>query len=421
MINRNIDFVKTKEKLNNQELFSVKVENKFIHSAYYPLKEAEKFVESLNLNNKKRIVLYGLGLGYHIYYILNKYPDIEIQVFDLSKDLLTYALEKSVFPINRIVSKENINIIVKEPDKDFYEKFSSALKWCDSFIIFEPALKIIPEEYSEFREVLLEYRAQKITEKNNFKLLQENAEKNETIKNKKKIRDFYIDYNLKDKNVVIVSAGPSLNYVMEELKELKKHKDVFIICVGTALRALINNGVMPDAFCVLDPLHHIYNQIVGLEDIGIPMCFLYTSNHEAALNYRGNKYMFYNHLREDDFMIDCGNSVATAALSLMIKGEPRRVILIGQDLAYIDNKRHVDNTVYGEKHIYNINKTDFLAESVDGGKLYTNKFFYDTKRWIERYIENFKNIEFINCSLGLNIKGFNNFKISEIKENFKNG
>jgi hypothetical protein len=421
MINRNIDFVKTKEKLNDQELFSVKVENKFIHSAYYPLKESEKFVESLNLNNKKRIALYGLGLGYHIYYMINRYPDIEIHVFDLSKDLLSYALEKSVFPINNIVSKENINIAVKEPDKEFYENFIKSIEWCDSFVIYEPALKIIPKEYSEFREVLLEYRAQKITEENNIKLLKENAEKNKTIEDKKKLKDFYMDYNLKDKNVIVVSAGPSLNYAMEELIELKKHSDVFIICVGTALRALINNGITPDAFCVLDPLHHIYNQIVGLEDIGIPMCFLYTSNHEAALNYRGNKYIFYNNLKEDDFMIDCGNSVATAALSLAINGKPKRIVLIGQDLAYIDNKRHVDNTVYGEQHIYNINKNDFLSESVDGSKLYTNKFFYDTKRWIERYVKNFKNIKFINCSLGLNIEGFNNLNVNELKEKIKNG
>ena len=49
---------------------------------------------------------------------------------------------------------------------------------------------------------------------------------------------------------IIVSAGPSLNENIEELKKAKNK--AFIIAVDTAMKPLLRNGIIPDMYAIID-------------------------------------------------------------------------------------------------------------------------------------------------------------------------
>jgi hypothetical protein len=45
-----------------------------LHSAYNPLKESERAVESFNSGRSSLIIVAGVALGYHLRYLKEKYP-----------------------------------------------------------------------------------------------------------------------------------------------------------------------------------------------------------------------------------------------------------------------------------------------------------------------------------------------------------
>jgi spore maturation protein CgeB len=62
-----------------------------IHSLYYPLKETEKNIESF-VSNHKNLVVFGLGLAYHLFKLKDKYPDKQIIVIEPDKSLFNFVL-----------------------------------------------------------------------------------------------------------------------------------------------------------------------------------------------------------------------------------------------------------------------------------------------------------------------------------------
>lgn len=150
---------------------------------------------------------------------------------------------------------------------------------------------------------------------------------------------------------ILVSAGPSLN---KNIKELKKAKGkAFIIAVDTAIKPLLSEGIIPDMFAVVDgrkPLSLVQRE--EAKDIPL-LCNLSASS--VVLEYHTGMKFFYNEgygvsdrilLKQDtDFgSVETGGSVATTAFSLLYKIGLPCIILVGQDLAYTGNKSHADGT-----------------------------------------------------------------------------
>ena len=150
---------------------------------------------------------------------------------------------------------------------------------------------------------------------------------------------------------IVVAAGPSLN---KNIKELKKAKGkAFIIAVDTAIKPLLAEGIIPDMFAIVDgkkPLNLIQKE----EAKKIPLVTTINANSDI-LKYHTGKKFFYDEgivLVEEILMrgkglyggVDTGGSVATNAFSLLYKIGLTRIILVGQDLAFTNNKSHADGT-----------------------------------------------------------------------------
>jgi len=111
--------------------------------------------------------------------------------------------------------------------------------------------------------------------------------------------------------------------------------------------------------------------------------------------------------------VDSGGSVATTILDIAIKMGGNPIILVGQDLAYVDGKNHAQ---YGSHaSIYSPElKNMRRVKGQNGEMLYTSLGLLSYKYWIENRIQKEKRI-FINATEGgAYIEGMKHIKLRDV-------
>lgn len=395
--NRSIEIITTKE-----ENFTLCVDSKFLHSKYYPVKEAEKFIDNNKeiWENKKNIVIYGLGCGYHIISLLSQVDDIcDVYVFDIDEEVIKFVKELGL--LEEIENDKRIKLFLGQDN--FCNKLEEKLRLVQDVLIYKPSVNTIPEEYSQVKNILKSYELSKIGVERFGEVAKENEKANLKLLEIKLISDFLNKFSLENKPIVIVAAGPSLE---KDIKTIFEKRDkILVFAVGRALDILMKNNIVPDMITIIDPVKIVYNQIKDYEDLDIPLCFLSTASRWAVENYKGPKYIFFNkeyEFNKDNIIINTGKSVAVATLDIAIKSKTKNIILCGQDLAFTDNKFHVGDK---EQYIKCINNNYKKVQGVNNKLLNTTSGMLEFKRNIENLIEDNPNIQFINSSNGARIRG----------------
>ena len=186
----------------------------------------------------------------------------------------------------------------------------------------------------------------------NTNLLFSSVKGQNAIRNAKYVVDGYRTLDFcgaipKDVPAIVVAAGPSLNRNIDDLKRAKGR--AFIIAVDTAIKPLLNAGIKPDMFAVVDALKPMeLINIEGAEDIPLLTSAVASS---AVLDFHKGKKVFF---AEGEPLIDimlsthnmefpsipCGGSVATTAFAFAYMIGIETIILVGQDLALTRNKTH---------------------------------------------------------------------------------
>lgn len=154
---------------------------------------------------------------------------------------------------------------------------------------------------------------------------------------------------------IVVAAGPSLNKNIQELKRAKGK--AFIIAVDTAIKPLLQAGIVPDMFAVIDGMKPL--GLVNKEEARKIPLFTTLNAAPEILEYQTGMKFFSNEgyrfaekiLQKSGCktaIVASGGSVATNAFSLLYKIGIDTIILVGQDLAYTNNKSHADGTFHDE-------------------------------------------------------------------------
>ncbi|NFO04371.1 motility associated factor glycosyltransferase family protein [Clostridium botulinum] len=400
-MSRKIEIINTRE--SNPTLL---VNNIFIHSKYYPVKEGKKFIE-LNekfYKNKDVVMIYGLGLGYHIKELLKICKDnCKIYIFDVDKEIIKIADNLGIL---ENIRKDKRVKIFENYSEQFLKDIVNISQLVDDILIYKPSVKLIPNEYMSLKNVLQDYSISKIAVERFSEVMNENYEHNLKLKTPT-LKEFFKSVNVNGETVIIVAAGPSLDYDINTLKTISGKIKIF--SVGRALKTLMENEIKPDMITIIDSQEVVYNQLKGHENLDIPLCFLSTASRWAVANYNGPKYIFYNEENKDDIIINTGKTVALATLDIAIKGGAKEIIFIGQDLGLLDNKSHAGKgNEAAENGMYK------KVLSVNGNMINTNDGYMYFKRQIEKEIEENTNIRFINCSKGARIKGTLEMKLEEV-------
>ncbi|GED14544.1 motility associated factor glycosyltransferase family protein [Aneurinibacillus migulanus] len=393
--------VKDMPLLNGYEILSsreghptAKIGSFYLHSRYNPIQEAKKFIEAQWNEDEQEIALYGLGFGYHIVEALERIqPEQTLYVFELNIQLFSLVLRN--MDIEYILTHPQLRLIVSDNQAHVARCLHERLLQTNRLIIYPPSVRTIPERYDRLKFLLEFWDKRLLQVKNYAPLLQENSEAN--LKHRdRNVSEFFGKY--KDKPIIVISAGPSLNKNKHLLAQCKGKALLF--AAGSALKPLLATGIQPDMFCIIDAIHRTTRkQIEGLEGMDIPFVYLKTASAVTVEAYHGPRFVASNR-SEDDGAIETGGSVATAILDIATRMGGNPIIFVGQDLAFTNNEHHADGSMYGEEEKVKINPTMKQVRGQNGETLWTNIGLLSYKYWIEERIQREPNVTFINATEG---------------------
>ncbi len=227
---------------------------------------------------------------------------------------------------------------------------------------------------------------------------------------------------LKDKKVLIISAGPSID---EKIEWIYKNQDKFIIvCVDIILKKLEKNNIIPDIVVSIDPSHLVAN-FFDTEDKNFlknsSIIFL-SQQHEDVIEKVKNLNIYFSQVLPISDKLGYHFSVPNVgtfsfAITLFLGGN--ELYLIGSDAAFNqktgsryakDNSRTVMDKLEPEKN-GNISDQDiFEVKGNLKDSIKTNRELLRFKKDYETFIYTYKktsNKEFkaFNLSNGVYIEG----------------
>lgn len=207
---------------------------------------------------------------------------------------------------------------------------------------------------------------------------------------------------------IIVSAGPSLDKNIDDLK-LAVGKSI-IIAVDTAIKSLLNHNIVPNLVVTIDP-HKPPVLFMHKKFKDIPMVMCEQSNRELCNIHNGKRFYFsspnsylsslYMKIKgETVMMTETGGSVANNAFSLAQILGVKKFILVGQDLAYPNNKFHADDAYGGEAYQkIELGNRYCLVEDIYGCNVVTERNMNQYREWFEDKIT-YEKLDVIDATEG---------------------
>ncbi len=210
---------------------------------------------------------------------------------------------------------------------------------------------------------------------------------------------------VRDIPVIIVSAGPSL---MKNCKELIGAKNrAIVVAVAHAMKTLYREGIIPDLVAVSDGAELEYLDCDS-ENRHTLLGSIFT-NKEIQHNYNGriifhgfrlqkNLFSTKRTLDEPEIRLNTG-SVATDVFSIFLSAGFKRIILVGQDLAYdADGYSHTECET--EAGLYDRNDVYTYTDGIDGKRVRTRHDWEDFKKIFEGIIEENRDVRVIDATEG---------------------
>ncbi len=210
---------------------------------------------------------------------------------------------------------------------------------------------------------------------------------------------------VRDIPVIIVSAGPSLMKNCQDLKEA--HNRAIIIVVARAMKTVFQYGIVPNMVAFTDAHKFDYMDFDSESRYSL-LCSVF-ADRSLQKKYNGkNIYHGFEHTKEyflcrrtqigSSARLNTG-SVATDVFSLFVSAGFRRVILVGQDLAYgSDGNSHTGGE--SEYGIYERNGMQRFVEGVNGDIVKTRKDWDDFRDVFESIIREHKEVHVIDATEG---------------------
>ena len=406
-------------------LDTLKVNGYLLHSKFDPLKESEKIIEK-NYKPGYVHVIFGYGLGYIVQSFLEKMEGDDKLV--IIEPLFDVELEH-----DNVIVLSNIQNI-----EDLKQPLYSAISIVDKFhIICSPNYdKVFPQFYKDFLKLLKDNLTVAKVNENTIMYYGEQWQKNYILNLEYAVQDSSI-LKLKDKfscPVIVASGGPSLSKQLATLKTYRKN--IVLIAAGSTINSLISEGIEPDYVISIDgaAINYEHYKKITFKNTS----FVYTMSSFPKIRECFDTECFFalsptdrtlqEHLskitNQESIILAGGGSCAHYALTLALYLTSGPITLIGQDLAYTNNKSHADNNV----RVQEINREEMLntggilVDGYNGGKVLTDYPFLGMKETFERIISvsEDKDRVFNSTEGGAKIKGFSQLPFKEFCEKYCN-
>lgn len=207
---------------------------------------------------------------------------------------------------------------------------------------------------------------------------------------------------------VVVSAGPSLDKNVELLKNYKGR--VFMVAVDAALNTLKKHSIVPDLVITIDAKFESIKAMQDEKYNNLPMIVNTLSGYKLLRSHKGREFF---DVQEGEAIagiaarygknlpvLGTGGSVANSAFSFLQFVGFNTIILIGQDLAYPDNRFHASGAFENEGEVETTSNKYYYVEDIYGGKVLTEKNMDLYRLWFEDIIRHDKKINVIDATEG---------------------
>lgn len=432
-------------------------------SANNPMAEAELLVESYCKEACVEVTLLGFAMGHIIRALVKRDDVIRINLYEPDKYVIKAAFHYA--DLTDICKSGKVNLVYDPMLVGFSRKLAElsakqtervgkqtqALGKLEEnpsdnvLIIHRPSMVALGNE--QLRDRLQDFFLHDSSVRSQLKKLYGNFRMNTSDKALANVKSLdELEGTFAGKQMLLIAGGPSLednmpllvqsseeyvittysdkgvesellaNY-MRKLGAVTEKDEYIVVCVGTVLSRLVSYGIIPDYVVMIDAQDTMVNQIAGVDTSKLSLIYLPTLYYGVPQKWQGRKYMGLQkgfELSETMAaeagrrLYESGGSVSTFALDIGLRFKCSKIVCMGLDLAYVDNKRHA-----GEAAISGVeNETLRELTSIEGKTIYTSTNLDNYRLWIERRIANRTademKVELINVSRGAKIEGMVN-------------
>lgn len=331
--------------------------NILLHSAYNPTRESLGIVNQIK--NVQNIIFLGFGLGYQLKSISPEITEKQKLIIfenDINHFLGAISLLdwEEVFKVQNLILAINCPIdqvmpLIENQNQISFD--SDGLN--NSFIFSQKSFTQHSQKYFDAILELINRNKQKnkinTATKNKFlDLWIRNSIRNiDNLSNHRTVNEFLKDNSYEPENCIVVAAGPSLQKILPKLPELQKK--CTIICVETALFALLKINVQPDFIILTDPQFYAFEHIAKLK-APESILILPLSVHPAAFRFKAKEILICSdRIPISEFFeknnpfgnLGEGGSVASVAWTLAKKLKSKNIYFCGLDLSYPLKETHI--------------------------------------------------------------------------------
>jgi hypothetical protein len=210
---------------------------------------------------------------------------------------------------------------------------------------------------------------------------------------------------------IVVASGPSLDKNINYLKNAKGK--ALIIACDASLNICLENGIKPDAIASIERDEPTYNYYYKGKTIDKDIVLLGPGLlwPDIYSEFQGKKIMmgkvpdgierWWTSKFDDVEYLNMGFSSANVALAAARESGCNPIILIGQDLAYTDDKKHSAKTHTEYEGENNSDESDgTLVEDIYGNQVRTDAVYNLFRYWIEYQIKTDPKLNVIDSTEG---------------------
>lgn len=354
---------------DNQKNLLIKDGKKILGTAYQ-----DDFDFDVKLHNEQSSIVIGIGLGKLLNYLLEKKEEHHI-IIVVEPTLWMYKYAFEEYDFSKYIEDGTLLFATNQ------DEITMMLNLVESFHVIEN-WHVFIESYTIMKEMvyneIIQFTYDMVNQIrcNTGTIMGAGSEiANNDIKNLPYIIKYRGVEELRNlyegKPAVIVSTGPSLEKNVHELKAVRDK--VVIVAVAQALRVLKGYEIEPDFICTVDYGKVNIEHFEGLMDSQTPLIALNRTYAEILKRYQGQKFIvatpnpgFENtgiEVLNQKGTLEQGGSVSHMCLAAAKHLGCNPIAIIGQDLAYEDDKSHISNADAGGK--VSVNNDGFIEWGID--------------------------------------------------------
>ena len=423
--------------LDGEKFLAVSKDHEIIplNSTYHPSHEAERYVAQYDeLSAETVLFMYGFSNGFIIRKALEKNCPVQsCIVYEPSVEIFVKVLEE--YDVTDLIRNTELLIFIRKINDELLEKTLYDIMNYRNWKLFQFSIapcydRLFAKDCKEILKMFTNVHEYKHMEMNTLIRFAQSGVKNE-VKAMKWFMNCHALEQYKNKfpedmPCIIVAAGPSLEKNAEVLRRAKGK--ALIICVDTALPFLLKKDIIPDIACTIDAQKGTtYFMDTRLKDIPIMVS---TDSDYRALEQIGDVKPIYIAAVNDFFQrlfkdkgynvdyFDGGGSVATVSFQVAVGLGFHTIILIGQDLAFSDDKAHAG---MGEVTKEDLDSKLMMVDAYNGGQILSRIDFKHYIDWYNLKIPELTDRLIINATEGgAKLKGAVQMTLNDVVNNYCN-